>query len=99
MSESEKEVTPCRIDRHVRPFMGRRKRTGTGRGTADAAADGSCLCLKPRDASCSRREWLENHKEHLEARLAQINQELSAECSGAGGRPGTSFRRFLCQDR
>lgn len=50
-----------------------------GQGQRMRLRDGSCLRLKPRDASCSRREWLENHKEHLEARLAQINQELSAE--------------------
>ncbi len=52
---------------------------GQGRGQRMRLRDGSCLRLQPRDASCSRREWLENHKEHLEARLAQINQELSAE--------------------
>ncbi len=52
---------------------------GQGRGQRMRLRDGSCLRLKPRDASCSRREWLENHREHLEARLAQINQELSAE--------------------
>ena len=52
---------------------------GQGRGQRMRLRDGSCLRLMPRDASCSRREWLENRKEHLEARLAQINQELSAE--------------------